>query len=177
MNSHLAPSILLGAGLLAGCAAAPDVKPASEPPISVTLVHADPGPMSLATYADDFDCYGQQGIDLGGIRTTTLSAPAKAWQTFQFGFAKFDVGVIHQCVATGSFRTDSAHEYRVQFGGSGSEGCGMDVQSRLAGTQDPMTSVTVEGRQGATPFIDPKGPWCKPDPRFQGSSTYLTPRR
>lgn len=177
MKSHSVLSMLLGAGLLAGCAAAPDLKPANAPPISVTLVHAEPVPMSLATFEDDFDCFGRKGIDLGGIRTISFSAPAKAWQTFQFGFAQFDVGVIHQCVGTGSFRTDSAHEYRVEFGGSGGQGCLMSVQSRLAGTTDPMAVVTVEARQNQTPFADPKGPWCKPDQRYQGSSNYVTPRR
>ncbi len=169
---------LLTAGLLMGCSAVPTSKTTGEPPINVTIIgHRGAGSMSIGTYDDDFDCYGTKGIVLGSSHTEILSVPAKPWQTFFFGFAEFVPGVIHQCVGTASFRTDSAHEYRVEFDGTSNGHCSMQVQRRIAGSQDAMTDVPIEPRDRTTPFIDPKGPFCKADPRYQGSSNYADPRR
>jgi hypothetical protein len=165
------------AGLLTSCAAPPALKTTSEQSINVTIVgHRGAGSMSMGIFDDDFDCYGPKGIVLGSSHTQILNVPAKPWQTYTFGFAEIIAGGVHQCVGTASFRTDNAHEYRVEFDGTASGQCSMHVQGRIAGSQDAMTDVPIEVRERSTPFFDMKGPFCKADPRYEGSSNYSEPR-
>jgi hypothetical protein len=176
MKSKLPRVAFLVVGLLAGCAGAPEQRPSGRPPIKITVVRETSTPVAVGTYADDFDCYGRKSVGLPDSPDIVLSASDKPWQTFEFSTAHFGATVIKTCQGIASFHTDAAHEYRIQFDEVSGDMCSMRVLSRPLGSQDAMVSVSVEPREKTVPFIDNAGPWCKPSEKFQGSSSYASPR-
>ena len=176
MRSNTRHVAFLVLGLLAGCAGSPELQPSGKPPIRITIVRSTATPVAVGTYADDFDCYGRKSVGLPDSPDIVLSAPDKPWQTFVFGIGHFSASVLNTCEGMASFRTDAAHEYRVEFDEVSGDRCSMRVLSRPLGSQEAMTRVSVERREKTVPFFDNAGPWCQANQKFQGSSSYASPR-
>lgn len=153
--------------------------------VSLEVVNSTPGyPLTVITYNDDYDCYGQTFVSTlaDSFTSRKISLPRRSYQTLTFQYfggeaetSALPGGGISSTTCTGvySFPTGEASEFRVTLARAGTR-CGIEVET--PGASGGAERVAAIERVFTQPFWKNDGPWCKADSRFKGSSSLKTPR-
>lgn len=127
----------------------------------------------VAIHLDDFDCFGFSVS--GGTKSTAMPTlkvvpvSGRRFLTVATSYHAFSGGVVKSCSPIYTFPVRRGSRYRLVIGND-DKYCSANVEEVGA---DKLELVK---RESSTPLGDGNGPWCKADPRFQGSSAYQTPR-
>lgn len=168
----------LGLVTLTGCAMLTPQKALSPSELQVMVENGNDERPAITIYNDDYDCFGVNLIELDEQNSkATSQIPHKAFTTFQAKWTshkRAEVGLdTVACEVTATIDSTDLSEITLRTEGDSSE-CDVSVTGKDASGE--TRSLPYQKRVLDILQFYTQGPFCMPDPRFQGSSTYAPPR-
>ncbi|MEH6564394.1 MAG: hypothetical protein V7756_03610 [Halopseudomonas sp.] len=177
---RLMPLTLVCLGLVsaAGCALSMPQRALPPSQLQVWIENGNDKRPTLTFYNDDYDCFGVISVELDE-RSSKASAqiPHKAYTTFQskwISHAPAEVGLdTVECEITATIDSRELSDITLRTEGNSTQ---CDVSVTGTTTSGETRSLPYQKRTRDILQFYTQGPFCQPDPRFQGSSTYAPPR-
>ena len=170
--------VCLGLASLAGCGLISSQDAVTPSVLQVNVENGNNERPVITLYNDDYDCFGVNPVELDEQNSKAqLQIPHKAFTTFQakwIAHVRAEVG-LHtvECDVTATIDSSDLSEITLKTNGSSAE---CDVAVTGTNADGETRSLPYQKRPLDILQFYTQGPFCDPDSRFQGSSTYSPPR-